>query len=207
VADPQLLVLYAITDLLACLTPGPAVMAVTSHALGGSLRSATGAILGINLGNMLWFTLVALGLTAVVHAAPDAFLVLRWLGIAYLAYLGISMWLGAHGVTFEKRRTRTDFSHGMMSAIAVQISNPKALIFFTVFLPPFVDASRPMIPQLAVLAAIAVLIEATVLGGYATLAYRLGQLTMGTRAAHWTGRISGTLLICAALGLAWTGLR
>jgi homoserine/homoserine lactone efflux protein len=207
VADFHLLYLYALMDLLACLTPGPAVMAVVGHALGGSLRGAAGAITGINLGNLVWFTLVALGLVALVHSAPLLFVLLRWVGIAYLVYVGISLWRGSHAVVFRRNPGNVDFARGMASAIAVQLSNPKALIFFTVLLPPFINASRPVVPQLATLAIIGCVIEASVLAGYAILAYRMGQLALRKGAAHWIGRVSGAALIGAAGTLAWTGTR
>lgn len=203
----DLLLLYFLTDLMACLTPGPAVLAVTSHALSGSWRGAAGAIAGINLGNILWFTLAGLGLATLTKMAPTAFLVLRWVGLAYLLYLGISMWRGAHKISLEKRSGKSNAVTGLLSALAVQLSNPKALIFFTVFLPPFIDPHAPMLRQIIILAVIGVVTEIAVLSGYAMLAYRLGRLTISAHRAHWIGRVSGGMLICAAAGMALKGSR
>jgi homoserine/homoserine lactone efflux protein len=194
--------LYAATDLLACLTPGPAVLAVTSHALGGSIRATAGAIVGINLANMLWFALAGLGLSALVAAAPTLFVLLRWGGIAYLVWLGLRTWIDAHGIDFRNRSRAVGFGRGMLSAIAVQFSNPKALLFFTVFLPPFLDVRQPLLPQVTVLAMIGVVIEVTTLAGYSALAYRVGRLAVDERSARWIGRISGALLLGTAAMLA-----
>ncbi|MBB6123168.1 LysE family translocator [Sphingobium subterraneum] len=206
-ANHHLLLLYFLTDLMACLTPGPAVLAVTSHALGGSLRGAAGAIAGINLGNVLWFTLAGLGLATITTIAPIVFLVLRWVGISYLLYLGISMWRGTHAITFRRDTRRSGALQGLFSAIAIQLSNPKALLFFTVLLPPFLDPHAPMMRQIAVLALIGVITEVTVLAGYAAIAYRLGRLTIGADRAHWIGRASGGMLIGAAAAIALKGTR
>lgn len=203
--NPHLLGLYAATDLMACLTPGPAVLAVTSHALGGSVRGAAGAILGINLANLVWFSLAGLGLSALISAAPTLFVVLRWAGIAYLVYLGIRTWREAHGVAFRNGRSGAGFARGLFSAIAVQLSNPKALLFFTVFLPPFIDYRAPVLPQIAVLAAIGVFLEASVLAGYSFLAYRLGRLSMDERTGRTVGRASGAMLLGTAAMLALAG--
>lgn len=201
----HLLLLYALTDLMACLTPGPAVLTVTSHALGGSWRGVIGAVVGINLGNIIWYALVGAGLGALFAAAPTLFAVLRWLGIGYLLWLGLQNWRSAHALSFEGRTKGIGFARGLFSAIAVQLSNPKALLFFSVLLPPFLDLRRPMAPQIVQLAAIGVTIEIVTLLGYALLAHRLGRLAMDRGTAHWIGRTSGTMLIGAALGLAWAG--
>lgn len=201
----HLLMLFVLTDLLACLTPGPAVLAVTSHALGGSIRGTIGAIAGINLGNLVWFIMAGAGLAALVSAAPTLFMLLRWFGIAYLVYLGIMTWRGGHALSFEGRQRGAGFLRGLVSAMAVQLSNPKALLFFTVFLPPFIDTRAPMLPQIAALASISVMLETSTLAGYSALAYRVGRLALSSSAAQWIGRGSGALLLAAAANLAWIG--
>lgn len=203
----HLLLLYALTDLTACLTPGPAVLAVMSHALGGSRRGAAGAILGINLGNLVWFTMAGLGLVAVLKAWPLLFAILRWGGIGYLVWLSIQTWRNHDANRYQADREPVGFRKGMVSAIAVQLSNPKALLFFTVMLPPFIDVRAPVAPQIAILALIAVTIEAGVLAGYALLAHRVGKASeQNASATHWLNRASAALLMLAAGLLARTGL-
>lgn len=202
----HLLLLYAVTDLIACLVPGPAVLAVASHALAGSRRGAAGAIAGINLGNLVWFTLAGAGLSAVVTALPHVFAVLRWVGIAYLLWLGVQAWRQSDdGLALRAANERAGFGRGLLSAAAVQLSNPKALLFFTVILPPFINPAAPVLPQIAALALIGVTIEATVLAIYASLAWRLGRYASSRAANRIVNRTSGGLLILAALGLAATG--
>jgi homoserine/homoserine lactone efflux protein len=202
----HLLLLYALTDLVACLTPGPAVLTVAGHALAGSRRGAAGAIVGINAGNLLWFALAGAGLSALVTALPALFAILRWIGIAYLLWIGIQAWRHADApMAVRAARRPAGFRRGLMSAVAVQLSNPKALLFFTVILPPFLNPAAPMTPQIVSLASIGVAIEAVVLAGYAAFAWRLGRL-VGDRATNrMVNRASGTLLIAAALGVAMTG--
>lgn len=202
----HLLLLYAFTDLIACLVPGPAVLAVTSHALAGSRRGAAGAIAGINSGNLLWFTLAGAGLSAVVTALPNLFAVLRWVGISYLLWLGIQAWRQSDGtLALRPAGEQAGFARGLLSAAAVQLSNPKALLFFTVILPPFINPAAPVLPQITALALIGVTIEATVLALYAGLAWRVGRYAASRRANRLINRTSGGLLIAAALGIAATG--
>lgn len=201
----HLLMLYALTDLMACLTPGPAVLAVTSHALGGSWRGAAGAIVGINIGNMVWFALVGGGLVALFQAAPMLFSLLRWGGIAYLVWMGVQSWRNAHAFSFSSGQGGAGFTRGLFSAIAVQLSNPKALLFFSVLVPPFLNLRAPIVPQIAMLAAIGVVIEAGSLLIYAWLAWTLGKVAIDKGAAHWIGRVSGVMLLGAAGALSLSG--
>ncbi len=202
----HLLLAYAITDLIACLTPGPAVATVSGIALAGSLRGMAGAIAGINTGNALWYVMVGTGLVALVERAPVVLAVLGWAGIAYLFWLGVQTWREkAH---LETRRTRGDIGawRGFTGAIAVQLSNPKALLFFTVFLPPFIDIQRAVAPQLVVLAAIGISLEVLVLTGYGLLAYRLGALSLSSAAEQRAARISGAIFITIAIAMAMVRL-
>jgi homoserine/homoserine lactone efflux protein len=202
----HLLLLYALTDLIACLVPGPAVLTVTSHALAGSRRGAAGAIAGINSGNLVWFTLAGAGLSAVVTALPHLFVALRWIGIAYLLWLGLQTWRQSdEALALRAARVKTSFGRGLLSAAAVQLSNPKALLFFTVILPPFINPAAPVVPQIAALACIGVMIEVSVLAVYAMMAWRLGRYASNRAANRLINRGSGGLLIMAALGIAATG--
>ncbi|MET0240984.1 MAG: LysE family translocator [Sphingobium sp.] len=202
----HLLLLYAITDLIACLTPGPAVLTVASHALAGSRRGAAGAIAGINAGNLAWFALAGAGLSALVTALPHLFAALRWIGIAYLLWIGIQSWRHSDGeLALKAAREKAGFRRGMLSAAAVQLSNPKALLFFTVILPPFIDPAAPVAPQIASLAVLGVAIEATVLAVYAAFAWRLGRYVSDRGTNRIINRASGALLITAALGIAVSG--
>lgn len=201
VAAGNLLLLYALTDLMACLSPGPAVLTVTSQALCGTRRGTAGAILGINLGNLVWFTMAGLGLAAVLKASPFLFTFLRWGGIAYLVWLSIQVWRQADGFALKEDCQQDGFKSGMLTAIAVQLSNPKALLFFAVMLPPFIDVQAPVLPQIIIFAAIAVMIESTVLAGYAILAHRIRRMSDrgDSRSRVWLSRISALLILSAAL--------
>lgn len=197
--------LFALTELIACLTPGPAVLTVTGHALAGSARAAVGAILGINLANALWYALAGAGLTALLTSLPGLFAVLRWVGIAYLLFLAVKTWASAQGVTFREGRRQSGFLRGMVPATAVQLSNPKALLFFTVMLPPFINPSAPMLPQIMLLGSIGIGMEILALTGYGLLAWRLGRMELSPTQARWIGRVSGALLLAAAVLLILQG--
>lgn len=198
----NLLLAFAATELVASFMPGPAVLSVASIGLTGSLRGVAGAVAGINITNMLWYAMVGAGLVALVHEFPYLFIVLRWVGTAYLFWLGIQTWRHPVHLAMAGARPRTGFWRGFAGATAVQISNPKALLFFTVFLPPFIDMHHPVTPQLIRLAMIGIGIEVVALGFYGSLAWRVGRLALSAEAERWIARGSGTILIAIAVAMA-----
>lgn len=202
----SLLLAFFVTDLVACFLPGPAVLAVASLGLSGSLRGVAGAIAGINISNMIWYAMVGLGLIALVHTVPELFTVLRWVGTAYLFWLGVQTWRHPAHLRVAGAQHRIGFGRGLAGAVAVQLSNPKAMIFFTVFLPPFINLHHPIVPQILRLASIGIVIEVVALAFYGLLAYRLGQLAVTAEAGRRIGRISGSILMAIAVAMALSQL-
>lgn len=200
--NTHLLLAYIVTDFIACIIPGPAVATVTAIALSGSLRGMAGAIAGINASNIIWCVMVGVGLVALVKSAPALFTLLGWAGISYLLWMGIQTWRSnAH---LETKRSGPAISawRGFAGAVAVQLSNPKALVFYTVFLPPFVNVHKPVAPQLVLLAAIGITLETLVLATYGFLAYRLGGLSFSAAAERRMAHVTGAVFILIALGMA-----
>lgn len=198
----SLLLAYAATDLVACLIPGPAVMTVISLSLTGTKRTVAAGIAGLNTANVIWYLMVGMGLLALVHTAPTAFAVLRWAGIAYLFRLGIQTWRSHMHFEVDDRKKAMSPGRGFTSAMAVQLSNPKALLFFTIFLPPFIDLRHPVAPQLLTLAAIGIALEVSVLAGYSALAFKLKSLSVSAAADRWFARVSGAIFIVIGAAMA-----
>lgn len=198
----SLLLAFFVTDLVACFLPGPAVLAVVSLGLAGSLRGMWGAITGINISNLIWYAMVGLGLIALVTTMPGLFSVLRWVGTAYLFWLGLQTWRHPAHLRVTGSENRIGFGRGLAGAVAVQLSNPKAMVFFTVFLPPFINLHHPIVPQIMRLASIGVAIEVLALAFYGLLAYRLGQFAVTPAAGRRIGRVSGSILMAIAVAMA-----
>ncbi len=198
----KLLFAFALTEMVACLTPGPAVLSVMSIGLSGSLRGMFAAIAGINVGNLIWYGMVGAGLVALAHTAPGLFLVLRWGGILYLFWLGFQTWRSHVTLAASAQGPRIGIRRGFAGAMAVQLSNPKAFVFFTVFLPPFIDVRHPVTPQIVLLASIGVVMEVAALSMYGLLAYRMGQLAMSARTERLIARVSGAILMGIAVAMA-----
>ena len=126
------------------LTPGPIVTLVISTAARGGVRAGLVTVAGTSLGNALLLTAIALGLDWVLAHARALFEVLRWLGAAYLIWLGVRAWLSAGGHPSAPPAQRVQLTRGVL----VALTNPKTIAFCTAFLPQFVDPALPAGRQL-----------------------------------------------------------
>lgn len=146
--DPAKYAAYLGVTALMCVAPGPACLFCLTTGAQRGRAGLAGAILGLNLGNICWFIAAGLGLNALAHAFPLAFRILAYLGAAYVAGLGLKALIAAwksepvdlHGPNLRR-------GSALRQGLIVQMSNPKALLFITAILPPFMDASRPPLPQ------------------------------------------------------------
>ena len=200
-------IFFAATEGLLCLTPGPAVLFVISHGLTRGGRASLSANAGILSGNSLYFVLSALGLGAVLLASHAFFTVVKYAGAGYLIYLGIQTIRGAGLAMQASGRAPSDGGgwRTLARGFALQAANPKALIFFVALLPQFLDARRPIAPQVAILGVTSVVIEFVVLAGYGYLAARAMRLARQPRFVAVTNRVSGGMLVLAGTGIALSG--
>ena len=197
-------IVFAVTEAALCLTPGPAVLLVLSQALTRGTRASLWSNAGILAGNAFYFVLSATGLGAVVLASYDVFFAIKWLGAAYLVWLGVSAFFGRSATLSVPLDAEPDRGRVRMLAdgFVLQVANPKALLFFTALLPQFIDPVASVAGQIAALAVTSGVIEFCVLAGYGTLAGRLTERAIERRFATLTNRIAGSLLVTAGVGVA-----
>lgn len=200
----ELWLLFAVTETALCLTPGPAVLLVLSQGLARGTRASICPNLGILAGNALYFLLSATGLGAVLVASYALFATIRWVGAAYLVWLGIAAFRGRSAVLSAGPAPGAPAGAGRMFAngFVLQVANPKALVFFTALLPQFIDPRGPVIRQVAILAATSVVIEFGVLLLYGALAGRATALASRPRFTTLANRLAGTMLVAAGVSTA-----
>ncbi len=206
----ETILLFVVADLMFCFTPGPATMVVVSHALphgpAGGMRGALGPIVGVNIGNFIWYALTAFGLIALINAVPTAYAVLRWIGVAYLAWMAFRMLQGSAGKLASQTARRAGFTKGFVNGLAVHMSNPKALLFYTAFIPPFINPDGNLLLQFAILAGLTVFTETTGLTFYAALASKARNLGSADQVQPLFQKIAALILLGAALILVWWNL-
>jgi len=199
----KLLLVFAVTEFLLSLTPGPAVFLVVSQGMKAGFKPSLRGTLGILSGNAIYFALSALGLGALLLASATLFQVIKYVGAAYLIFIGVRMLISrsetqkADEQSVAPGRSLRLFSQGLVT----QLSNPKAIVFFTALLPQFVTPGEAMFEQFIVLGLASIAVEFPVLAAYGWVAERGGKL-IPERFASLPDRVAGVFLIGAGVGLA-----
>lgn len=192
--------LYVLTEAALSLSPGPAVMLVIAYGLTQGARRSIPATLGILTANAIYFAVSATSLGAVLVSSRAFFFAVKWIGAAYLVYLGLRALFGrpspiaASNAAARGSTWRSIYASGL----TLQLANPKTLIFFVAILPQFVDPRLPVGAQMAWLAAGSVVPEFFILAGYGFLASRAARIATDPRYARWTDRSAGALVLAAA---------
>ena len=179
--------------------PGPTVLLIVSYALGHGRKPAAAIVAGVALGDVTAMTTSMLGLGAVLATSALVFTGLRWVGGAYLIYLGIKLWRAPVGADAFEAAPMASPLRMFAHAYAVTALNPKSIIFFVAFVPQFLDDSRALLPQAAVLV-ITFVVMATVNSiGFALLASAARQRLKQVRVQRVVNRTGGSLLIGAGI--------
>jgi threonine/homoserine/homoserine lactone efflux protein len=198
----QVWVAFVVLETVLCLTPGPAVLFVVSTSLARGARAGLGGALGIVACNTFYFLLSALGVAAVILASNRLFTALKWLGAAYLVWLGLRMLVARAAPPPPAEQPREGAAlAALVRGFAVQAANPKALAFFVALLPQFIDAHGSVPQQVAILAVTSVSIEYAVQAAYVWVATRAGAYA-GYGWTQWLTRVAGGLLVAAGARLA-----
>jgi homoserine/homoserine lactone efflux protein len=171
--------------------PGPIVTLIIATGARQGLRAALVTVAGTSLGNAVLLAAIALGLGWVLRNAEQLFVVLRFVGAAYLIWLGIQAWRHAGAVESVETSKRVNFTRGFL----VALSNPKTIAFFTAFLPQFVDPTLPAAPQLFVMCMVTALLAALSDSAWAVASSMGRAWLMRPAQAKLLARMSGAVLI------------
>jgi threonine/homoserine/homoserine lactone efflux protein len=193
----QLFAGFLLITLVLVLTPGPIVTLVISTGATKGTRAALVTVAGTTSGNAVLLTAIAFGLSWVLQHAAFLFEVLRWVGAAYLIWLGIQAWRNAGGPAPAPVGNHVQFRRGFFVALA----NPKTIAFFTAFLPQFVDPALPVARQLTVMCVVS-LVMAGLTDSCWAIAAGLGRAWfMKPARAKLLARLSGLTLIGGGIWL------
>ena len=194
---PETLLLFCLTELAFSLSPGVIVMLVAARAINGGMRPAMAAAFGGLFGNLLFFAASATAVGALLLSLREWFFIAQWFGAGYLFVMATMLFFGtARQVVQPPVKVGNAFWQGL----ALQLANPKTILFFIAFLPLFVDADKPAGSQMIVLAAASFVVEFFVLFVYAKIATISAQLTAPRFRKH-LHRTAALILITAAISL------
>lgn len=201
------LAFVAATEIM-LLIPGPTVLLVVSYALAHGRRSAGAMVLGVALGDLTAMTASMLGLGMLLATSAELFTALRWIGAAYLLYLGVKLWRApvAMAESAEVAEAETDRSPWRMGlhAYAVTALNPKGILFFVAFVPQFFVHDHPFWSQAALFEATFVILAMLNTVMYAALATVARANLRKPSVRRAINRAGGSLLVGAGVAAALT---
>ncbi|HUP28891.1 MAG TPA: LysE family transporter [Usitatibacter sp.] len=201
--DLSVWITYLVATFILSLTPGPGVFSSISSGLHHGFRLGLWNAVGMQIANMILVAIVSLGLGAILLASELLFTAVKWLGVAYLIYLGIVTWRapvkGFEEDTDDNAQTaREVFLRGFF----VNITNPKGIIFFVAILPQFIDVARPQVTQYLILAATTFAVDLVTMMGYTALAAKVLRVMRDPARLRWVNRGLGGAFIAAGVALA-----
>jgi threonine/homoserine/homoserine lactone efflux protein len=185
--------------------PGPTILLVISYALGHGRKASAATVAGVALGDFTSMTASMMGLGALLAASSEVFTVLKWIGAAYLVYLGFKLWRAPVSTAdaaadTSARSAWTIFAH----TYAVTALNPKSITFFVAFLPQFLVLDQPVLPQMIIFEVTFLVLATLNAALYAALANSARQTIRKPSVQRAVNRIGGSLLMGAGVAaVAW----
>lgn len=195
---------YSAALAIAAAIPGPGVTAVVARALGSGFRSALFMSLGLVAGDLTYLTAAVLGLAFVAQTFGVVFLVIKWLGIAYLAWLAWTFWnTGITAETIEARKGRGGAWTSFLAGLVITFGNPKTMMFYLALTPTLIDLRTITVADYSILAALTVLVLLFVLVPYLMLAAKARSLLAVPRALKTLNRTAAVFMAGAAATIAF----
>ena len=180
------------------LIPGPTILLVISYSLIRGRKAVFALLLGVGLGDIVAMILSFIGVGLLLQTVAIAFQFLKWIGAAYLIWLGIRMWSSASESMELSAITDNKVWHAIMAnAFVITALNPKSIVFFLAFLPQFINSEKPFITQSLILGSTFLMLAIISVLFYSMLATFAGQQMQLSLIHRWTNRIGGSLLIGA----------
>ena len=187
------------------ISPGPGAIAAMSAGLNHGFKYGYVTIIGLVLGIWSQLLIVGVGLGALISASSTAFMVVKWLGVGYLVWLGIQQWRAPARpmVALADSKAPVTQRQLVLRAWMINVINPKGTVFLLAVVPQFMDLSQPLLPQYLIIGATLAFTDMVVMSGYTALASRvLGTLKEPSH-IRAVNRVFGSLFVLAGSLLAF----
>jgi threonine/homoserine/homoserine lactone efflux protein len=200
--DLSALLIFAGALLIAAGSPGPSIAALVARVIARGWRDVVPFVAAMWVGEALWLTLAVYGLAALADTLHGAFVVVKYLGVAYLLYLACKMWFAPVGPVSDSAAPRSGSCVKMfLAGLAVTLGNPKIMVFYLALLPTIIDLAGITLMAWLELTCTMLLILAAIDVAYIVLAARARRLLRSPRALRIANRASAALLGGAAAAI------
>ncbi|NLS13645.1 homoserine/homoserine lactone efflux protein [Vibrio sp. SM6] len=198
--DVHVWLAYLVTAIVFSLAPGSGTVNSISNGLAYGTRRSLGAIVGLQIGLAIHIVLVGAGIGALVAQSTTAFVAIKWIGAAYLVWLGVQKWRDSGQL---QANTATEVSSGWLllrKAIFINLTNPKSIVFLVALFPQFIDPMGDKWLQLLVLGITTIVVDGIVMFGYTSLAAQMGRFIRSERVMSRINKVFGSMFVgCGAL--------
>jgi homoserine/homoserine lactone efflux protein len=184
---------YAAAAALVMVTPGPANILIMARGASSS-RAGAIALVGLLTANLMLLGAVIFGIASLLLASQPAFIAMKWIGAAYLLYLGVQFIRKAGHVS----ESAPSPERGMLDGFLTGISNPKALVFYFAFLPQFLTDHAPAHWQLIGLGTVDLVLAAVIFGAYALAGSSMMRFMHRAGVRAWIDRCAGGVMMVSA---------
>jgi len=193
---------FSAASIVLLIIPGPTVLLVVSYALGQGWKAALPMAIGVALGDFTAMTLSMLGVGALLATSATVFTAVKWMGAAYLIWLGVKLFRAGGTMDAKARHDRVRPGRMVMHAWLVTALNPKSITFFVAFLPQFLSPHADFMTQMLVFESTFLVLAFFNAFAYALIATRARRFFANERALRIFNRAGGTMLIGAGIATA-----
>ncbi len=191
---------YLVTAVVFSLAPGSGTVNSISNGLSYGTRKSLAAIAGLQIGLSIHIILVGAGIGALVAQSALAFSIIKWVGAAYLVWLGIQKWRDRGSLSTASTDDSLSGLTLMKNAVLINLTNPKSIVFLVALFPQFIDPTQNQVTQLLVLGITTVVIDAMVMLGYTSLASQMGRFIRSEKVMSKINKVFGSMFVgCGAL--------
>lgn len=196
------LLTFTLALTIAVASPGPGVAAVVARALATGFRRTVPIIGGLILGDIIYISAAIGGLAALAAAFGEVFMVVRWLGAAYLLYLAVRLWRSRpdHGDAAAARPGGSAFQV-FLAGLSITLGNPKVMVFYLALLPALIDLRTVGAAEYLAMIGIVAVVLTLVIGTYAALAGRARTFLATPGRRKVLDRIAGSIMAGAAAAI------
>lgn len=192
------------TVLIIAFTPGPSVLLAAANSMNHGAKKSVGTILGDLSANTIQMILSSLGLASIVVSSGEIFDAIKWVGVAYLIYMGMKkLFAKAEAKNFKAKEQEKSFGKLYAEGFFMSASNPKAIVFFAALFPLFINENIAFIPQVTILTATYLTLDGVSLLFYVYFADKMKIYLEDKEKVHLQNRIVGSMLIFSGIMLSF----
>lgn len=199
----SLYLIFLITTVMLILVPGPAAVTVAAQGAAHPSNKAFMGVLGVASADVLFYALSATGVASLILASSIMFSVIKWLGVAYILYLSMSMLFSKTGpftihINTTERSHKKLFSQGLL----VQLANPKALMYFSALLPQFIDPSAAILWQIIIMGTTSLIADILIYSLFSLLGKKLAEQKLKSWVVNAINKTAGITLLSVGIKMA-----